>query len=280
VTFSIVARDPRNGDLGIATASKFVAVGHVVPWAKAGVGAVATQAYANPTYGYVGLAMLERGLSAKEALEALLAVDELREQRQVGIVDSRGGVAAFTGKQCMEYAGHLVGDNYVVLGNILTGPRVLEAMVEAFNGAEGELVDKLLAALAAGDAAGGDRRGRQSAAILVVRAGGGYGGMDRYVDIRVDDHPNPVEELRRIFRIWDLTLLNRETEWYELRGEVLREVQLLLRRLGYNVEATGTMDEATERAYEEFIYVNNFENKYRRGLISRGILEYMRSLVK
>src|SRR5258706_7793010 len=181
-TFSIAAHDPQNGDLGVAVASKFLAVGAVVPWARAGAGAVATQALANVAYGPDGLALLERGHTAQEALDALLAADELREHRQVGIVDACGGAAAHTGAACMDWAGHALGPGFAAQGNILAGAGVVQASAEAFARAEGELAERLLLALTAGDAAGGDRRGRQSAALYVARAGGAYGGMlDRYI---------------------------------------------------------------------------------------------------
>ena len=175
-TFSIVGFDPETKDLGVAVASKFIAVGALVPWAEANVGAIATQALANISYGPRGLELLRRGYSAKKVLQILISDDPQREERQVGIVDSKGEAAAFTGSKCYPYAGHIIGENYAVQGNILTGPEVLEEMAKAFEQTKGELVDKLLAALEAGDKAGGDRRGKQSAAIIVVREKGGYGG--------------------------------------------------------------------------------------------------------
>jgi len=210
MTYSIVGFDPETGDLGVATASKFIAVGAVVPHARAGVGAIATQARANYLYGPRGLEMLASGLEPRAVLDALLGGDPEAELRQVGIIDSRGRVAAHTGSRCIDWKGHRFGRNAVALGNILVGEAVLEAMVEAFESTEGELVDRLLAALQAGDRAGGDRRGKQSAAILVVRENGGFLGYgDRYVDLRVDDHPEPVIELVRIFKLYDSTRLTR-----------------------------------------------------------------------
>ena len=199
MTFSIVARDPGAGDLGVAVASKFLAVGSVVPWARAGVGAVPTQAFANVGYGPDGLALLDGGLDAASALDRLTGADGGRASRQAGIVDARGGAATFTGEACLAWAGGRTGDGMAVQGNILAGPEVVDAMLAAFTAASGPLPDRLLAALAAGDAAGGDRRGRQSAALLVVRADAGYaGGNDRWLDLRVDDHPDPVAELVRM----------------------------------------------------------------------------------
>jgi uncharacterized Ntn-hydrolase superfamily protein len=205
VTFSIVARDPANGDLGVAVASKFLAVGSVVPWAMAEVGAIATQALANVSYGPDGLAALAGGNNATTVLADLTGADDGRAERQLGIVDARGRAATHTGTGCLVWAGGRVADGVAVQGNILTGPAVVDRMLSAFEAASGPLPDRLLAALLAGDRAGGDARGRQSAALLVVRAGGGYGGTtDRWIDLRVDDHVGPVPELSRLLDIWRL----------------------------------------------------------------------------
>jgi uncharacterized Ntn-hydrolase superfamily protein len=201
-TFSIAAVDTTTGELGIAVQSKFVAVGAVVPWARAKTGAIATQAFSNTTFGPAGLDLLASGLSAKETLARLLAKDEDRESRQVGIVDAKGGVATFTGGACHAWAGSIEGEGFCVQGNILAGEEVVREMARAFREAKGELALRLLAALDAGQAAGGDRRGKQSAALLIVRDKSGYGGFnDRYRDLRVDDHPDPIPELRRIYGI-------------------------------------------------------------------------------
>ena len=280
-TFSIVGYDPEIKDLGVAVASKFIAVGAIVPWAKAGVGAIATQALANVSYGPRGLELLSKGYGAKKVVEILVSNDPLRDERQVGIVDFKGEAAAFTGRKCFEYAGHIVGDGYAVQGNILTGPEVLEEMAKAFETTKGELVDKLLAALEAGDRAGGDRRGKQSAAILVVREKGGYGGYtDRYVDLRVDDHKEPVLELKRLFKIWELTLLTREKpDDIVSKDEVAAEVQKALRKLGfYRGEITGKWDDVTEKAFTDWVMINNFENKLRKdryiwGTVYRFLIE-------
>lgn len=284
-TFSIVGFDPETGDLGVAVASKFVAVGAIVPWAKAKVGAIATQALANVSYGPRGLELLAEGYSAEDVVRKLVGEDPLKEERQVGIVDSKGRAAAFTGSKCYSYAGHIVGEGYAVQGNILAGPEVLEAMVKAYENTRGELVDKLLAALEAGDKAGGDRRGKQSAAILVVREGGGYGGYtDNYVDLRVDDHEEPVLELKRIFKIWELIMLTREKpDDIVSKDEVAEEVQIALKNLGfYKGEITGRWDEETEKAFVDWAMINNFENKLRKddhiwGTIYRFLVETRRS---
>lgn len=199
MTFSIVARDPATGDLGVAVQSKFLAVGAVVPWARAGVGAVATQSFANVAYGPDGLARLAGGATASDALAALVAVDPLRGQRQAGIVDARGGAATHTGRACLAWAGGRTGDGYAAQGNILAGPGVVDALVDTYLAGGRPFPELLVACLAAADAAGGDRRGRESASLLVVREGAGYGGgNDRWIDLRVDDHPDPIAELGRI----------------------------------------------------------------------------------
>ncbi len=201
-TFSIVGFDPTTGEIGVAVASKFLAVGAVVPWAKAGVGAVATQAFANTTYGPEGLRLLANGLTAHEVIDSLTSADPDRERRQVGIVDAHGNSATFTGKECIPWAGGKVGRHYACQGNILVSQATIDAMAETFENSEGELAVRLLKALKAGEAAGGDSRGKQSAAILVVKEGGGYLGLnDRYIDLRVDDDPQPIEELARLLRI-------------------------------------------------------------------------------
>ncbi len=200
-TFSIVARDPATGELGVAVASRFFAVGAVVPYAKAGVGAVATQASANTTYGPEGLALLASGKTPREALDALLAKDDGRDRRQVGIVSATGASATYTGTGTTPWAGGRSGPDYAVQGNILAGEKVVAELERAFRETTGTLADRMYAALLAGDRAGGDSRGKQSAALLVVKAHAGYGGFDdRAIDIRVDDHPEPFVELGRLLR--------------------------------------------------------------------------------
>ncbi|MCX5801454.1 MAG: DUF1028 domain-containing protein [Candidatus Eisenbacteria bacterium] len=201
-TFSIVAYDPETKDLGVAVESKFFAVGSVVPWAKAGVGAIATQAFGNTTYGPKGLELLASGKTPAEVIEALTSADEGRDRRQVGIVDAEGNAATYTGKGCNPWAGGKTGTHYSAQGNILVSEQVVAAMGEAFEKAKGELADRLLAALEAGQSAGGDSRGQQSAALFVVRDSGGYAGFnDRYIDLRVDDNSEPIKELGRLLKI-------------------------------------------------------------------------------
>ena len=198
-TFSIVAFDPETQELGVAVQSKFIAVGSVVPWAKAGWGAIATQSYANTTYGPKGLELLAKH-KPEEVLAKLTEEDKRAEVRQVGIVNAQGESATFTGKQCNPWAGGIAGKNFACQGNILAGEDVVKNMVKSFEGSKGDLGDRLIAALQAGQEAGGDIRGMQSAALLIVREGWGYGGYnDRYRDLRVDDHAEPIKELKRVY---------------------------------------------------------------------------------
>ncbi|MEX2214239.1 MAG: DUF1028 domain-containing protein, partial [Phycisphaeraceae bacterium] len=201
-TFSIVAFDPRTGELGVAVQSKFIAVGAVVPWARAEVGAVATQAWANTTYGPRGIELLSEGVSPNDAITKLTEADPRSNVRQLGIISAKGEAATFTGDKCNAWAGGRTGKNYAVQGNILAGEKVVDAMAKAFEEGKGDLGERMIAALAAGQEAGGDTRGKQSAAMLIVRKSWGYSGFnDRYRDLRVDDHPDPINELLRIYRL-------------------------------------------------------------------------------
>ncbi len=279
-TFSIAARDPENGDLGIIVQSKFPAVGAMVPWAWAEVGAVATQAWANISYGERGLYLMMEGKSASETLKELIDSDDGREHRQVGIVDAKGRVATHTGKECMDWAGHVIGDGFTCQGNILAGEAVVNDMADAYEKAEGDITDKLFAGLKAGQAAGGDKRGMQSAAILVVRKNGGYeGGNDRWVDVRVDEHQSPIEELERIFAVYDMTLLSREdpSNLFPIDGPVAQRVQSILHDFGYLKEVS--LDEYwtsdAEGALQTWMSVENFENKYVEGKIWKSVMDYL-----
>ena len=279
-TFSVVAWDVAHPAWGIAVASKFPAVGAVVPWAQAGAGAVATQSYANTTYGPEGLRLMADGLAAGEALERLLAQDPGRDQRQAGLVDAAGGAATFTGTACLPWAGGVTADGVAIQGNILAGPQVVEAMGEAFAKSGGDLPDRLIASLLAGDRAGGDRRGRQSAALLVVREGGGYaGGNDRWIDYRVDDDPDPVPALAGLLQLHRLYFGESPPEdRLPLEGEVLRRLQQIMSRLGY----TGAPGESgltpdVRAALRRFIGNENFEDRcdLEAGWIDRPAYEFL-----
>jgi uncharacterized Ntn-hydrolase superfamily protein len=281
MTFSIAAADVEAGDWGIAVASKFPAVGSVVPWARAGVGAVATQSWANTSFGPRGLELMASGLSAEETIRRLTGEDDGREKRQVGMVDVTGSPATFTGSECMEWAGGRTGAGYACQGNILVGPEVVEALARGFEEAGGDVVDRLLAALVAGDRAGGDRRGRQSAALLVVREGGGYEGYtDRYVDVRVDDHPQAVDEVVRVFEVYDRELLVRKDQILDLTPDIVVDLQQRLGALGrYEGEATGSYDEDTRRALVAFAGEFNLEGRLREDdRLSETLLRELRDI--
>ena len=264
MTFSLVARSPDGLQWGVAVASKFLAVGAAVPAAADGVGAIATQAMANLAYRPDGLALLRGGATATEVVAALTAADDDSAQRQVGIVDAAGGSASFTGEACHAWAGGRTGDGWAVQGNILTGPEVVDAVAEAYGLAQGPLAERLAAALLAGDRAGGDRRGRQSAALLVVTEGGGYGGgSDVLVDLRVDDHPDPVAELGRLLVLHHLYFGETEQS-LPLEGELAQEVAGHLARLGHPT-------------LEDWAGVENFEERMVDGGIDVLVLEQLRS---
>ena len=250
-TFSIVGCDLEAKQWGVAVQSKFLAVGSVVPWAEAEVGAIATQAYANPSYGPNGLALLREGLSAEEAVERLTDADEGRAQRQLGIVDSQGRAATYTGEGCHDWAGGRTGDGYAAQGNILVGEETVAALAKTFEASpQLPLVRRLLECLAAAQAAGGDRRGQQSASILVVERNGGYAGLsDILVDLRVDDHERPIQELRRIYGIHRrLFEVSPREDWLPLEGELRAEVDERLAGLGYDsLEAWAGVENLEER---------------------------------
>jgi uncharacterized Ntn-hydrolase superfamily protein len=279
-TFSIVAYDLTNGDLGVAVASKFLAVGAVVPWARATVGAVATQSWANTSYGPEGLHLMAEGLTAQEAMDRLIAGDEARARRQVGLVDARGNAAAYTGEGCFPWAGHIVGEACACQGNILVGEETVQTMAETFEQVDGELAERLLAALAAGQEAGGDSRGRQSAALLVVREKGGYGGFnDRYLDLRVDDHPAPIAELRRLLDLHRLYLGQTDPQdLVPIDEAVARELQAILQRTGHTSgPITGVYDAATRAALEALCGIENLEERWRdEDQIDGVVLRFLR----
>jgi uncharacterized Ntn-hydrolase superfamily protein len=237
-TYSIAACDLEAGQWGVATQSKFLGVGSVVPWAEPGVGAIATQAYANPRYGPDGLALLLEGLSAQEVVGRLTAADEGRNHRQVGVVDGRGRAASFTGAECMDWAGGRTGECYAAQGNILVSAETVDAIAETFESARGTLAERLLDCLDAAQAAGGDRRGQQSAALLVVERDGGYAGLSHeVVDLRVDEHERPLEELRRIYVMHQAIFGKTPAEeWLDVDEALAAELRDRLARVGYDGE--------------------------------------------
>ena len=253
-TYSIVAMDPDASQWGVATQSKFLAVGSVVPWAAAEVGAIATQSYANPQYGPDGLALLRQGLSAAAVVKRLTEADEGREQRQLGVVDAQGGAETYTGSECHDWAGGRTGDGYAAQGNILVSAETVDALAETFEASSGKpLAERLLDCLDAAQAAGGDKRGQQSAALLVVEKDAGYAGLsDVLVDLRVDDHERPLEELRRTYRLHD-ALFGRtpKEKWLDVDDALRAELTQRLATLGYKGEL--------EQAFKDWAGTENYE---------------------
>src|SRR5947208_6536925 len=237
-TYSIAACDLDASQWGVATQSKFLAVGSVVPWAEPGVGAIATQAYANPRYGPDGLALLREGLSAEEVVERLTSGDDGRDHRQVGVVDREGRAATYSGAECLEWAGARTGKCYAAQGNILVSAATVDAIAETFEASSGPLAERLLDCLDAAQAAGGDRRGQQSAALLVVERDGGYAGLsDVVVELRVEDHERPLEELRRLYGLHDAIFgKTPERFWLDVDDELATELRERLAKLGYEGE--------------------------------------------
>ena len=265
MTFSIVARDATQDAVGVAVHSKFISVGSVVPFVAADAGAIATQSFANVAYGPDGLDLLGDGHTASETIEELTAADEEAPQRQIGVVGQDGSVDAFTGAECFDVADDLQGETYTVQGNILENHDTLEAMATAYETADGEgLPERLLAALEAGNEAGGDSRGEQSAAMYIAKPEGGYDGRnDRWVDVRVDDHQEPITELERVFKLYDVTLLEREQpdDPRELAGETAEAVTETLATLGlYDGTPKATFGDEERAALEDFRGLANFEN--------------------
>jgi uncharacterized Ntn-hydrolase superfamily protein len=279
-TFSIVACDLDENAWGVAVASKFPAVGAVVPWAQAETGAVATQSFANTSFGPRGLELLASGLPANDTLSKLLADDPEREHRQVGIVDAHGGSATFTGKDCFAWAGGVTGNGYAIQGNILAGDQVVPAMQKAFLETKTELPERLYTALLAGDRAGGDRRGRQSAAIYVTKPKGGYGGyIDRWIDYRVDDHSDPVLHLGELLRLHHLFFgKSPESDRLKLAGLQLIQLQKIITQMGYyKGPLHGQLDEATRIALNAFVGNENFEERCdtQAGWMDQPVFEYI-----
>jgi uncharacterized Ntn-hydrolase superfamily protein len=274
MTFSIVACDLKEKTWGVAVASKFPAVGAVVPWAQADAGAVATQSFANTSFGPRGLQMMKQGFSAKQTLEALLKNDPDKEDRQVGLVDTKGNAATFTGSVCFDWAGGITGKGYAIQGNILASAKVVPAMEKKFLATKGDLPTRLYTALLAGDRAGGDKRGRQSAAIYVVKPNGGYGGfIDRWIDYRVDDHQDPLPRLGELIELHRLYFdKSPESERVLLKGKSLEQITTILKHEGYLKKNVTFQD-----AYNAFIGNENFEERSDPNAqwIDKPVLKYL-----
>jgi uncharacterized Ntn-hydrolase superfamily protein len=273
-TYSLVACDLDAGQWAVATQSKFLAVGSVVPWAEPHVGAVATQSYANPRYGPDGLALLRQDLSAEEVVKRLTEADDGREQRQLGVVDGRGRSASFTGSECHDWAGGRTGEGYAAQGNILVSGETVDALAETFEATAGKpLAERLLDCLDAAQAAGGDSRGQQSAALLVVEKDAGYAQLsDVVVDLRVDDHERPLEELRRIYRLHD-ALFGRtpKEKWLDVDATLRAELSERLAKLGY----TGEL----EQAYGDWAGTENYEMRVEGvGQVDPVVLDALRRM--
>ncbi|MFC4738345.1 DUF1028 domain-containing protein [Bacillus daqingensis] len=279
-TYSIIGFDPETGETGIAVQSKFLGVGAVVPWAEAGTGAVATQSFANTGFGPDGLQLLKEGFSAAEVVEKLIADDKDAALRQFAIMDQNGRTAAYTGSECFDWAGHREGRYCTAQGNILKNKETVEQMVASFESSEGPIAERLLAALDAAQAAGGDSRGKQSAALFIVQREGGYGGYnDRKYDLRVDDHKEPLAELRRLYELHQLYFTRPdENDLLELDGEVLEEVQEhLVRENLLNQKAAAYTDEV-KAALEAYFMQENFEERWQDDdKIDPAVLTFMRS---
>lgn len=282
-TFSIVAYDADAQSWGVAVASKFLAAAAVVSWARAGAGAVATQSFAKVGFGPTGLDLMASGKSASEALTEMLANDPKREARQVGLVDKNGQVAAHTGSECHEWAGHKLGNGFCVQGNILTGSDVLDAMSDSFIASKGELADRLVAALLAGSTAGGDRRGKQSAGVLVVKENGGYGGdNDRYIDLRVDDDETPIKKLKTLVDSHHLFFgTPKDSDRVKIDEDIARELQQIMLKQDYWAgEVDGSWDALTQQAFWSLIGNENLEERWDPDRTPKQIdkvaLEYLR----
>lgn len=277
-TFSIAACDPAAGEIGIAVQSKFLSVGAIVPWVRAGVGAIATQAFANTAYGPRALQLLAEGRAPDRVAQELIASDERRADRQFGIVDAAGRASSYTGEKCITWAGGLAGPNFAAQGNCLAGAAVVEALASTFTSTAGALADRLVAALAAAQEAGGDKRGQQSAALIVEKPGGGYAGYDdRFVDLRVDDHTAPIVELARLLDLHKLYFFPAEPQDVLPIDDALgREIVRELVRAGA-LESGEGFDERARAALVAFMHVENLENRVRDdGAVDRQTMAYLR----
>ncbi len=282
-TFSIVAFDPKAQELGVAVQSKYLASASIVPWCEAGVGAIATQAHANTSYGPKGLALLKEGKTPQEVVGALTGEDENSRTRQLGIVASNGESASFTGEECIGWAGGITGRDFAVQGNVLKGEETIQAMAQAFQETQDTLARRLVQSLMAGEKAGGDKRGLQSAGLLVVKEKGGYGGFnDRYIDLRVDDHKAPIQELMRILDLFYLYSSPPSGESIKIEGPLIIEIKENLNRLGYyDGGYEEVYDSDLREALSAFYFSENLEEKRaNEGSIYKEILMYMHSRVE
>jgi uncharacterized Ntn-hydrolase superfamily protein len=274
-TFSIVAADPESGEVGVAVQSKFLCVGAVVPWARGGIGAVATQASAETSFGPRGLDLLQQGYAPTDVIEELLSTDESPASRQFAVVDRQGRAASHTGEDCFEHAGSRTGEGYACQGNLLASANVVPAMAHAFESASNlRLAERMLAALQAGQQAGGDRRGQESAALLVVKPGGGYGGKnDRYLDLRVDHHDQPIGELEALLGLHRLYFDRPSaSEIVEVDAALESEIALMLARLGKR-----SSEQRLWRDLEDYMSWENLEERWVGvGFVDQRVLTYLR----
>jgi uncharacterized Ntn-hydrolase superfamily protein len=280
-TFSIVGFDPATKEVGVAVQSKFLCCGSVVPWADSAAGAVATQSWSNTTYGPRGLAMLKDGLTPTEVMARLIADDEGRTFRQVGIVDMQGRSATYTGEDCLDWCGGIAGENFAAQGNILVGEKTVQALADTFVHAQGDLAERLTLALAAGQQAGGDRRGMQAAALYIVKDKFGYGGFnDHYIDIRVDDHAHPIDELRRLLVIYRLLFYKTKPgNVVDIEGKDLDLVLTILNQHGYYKGANGPWNAEMQIAFENYCLTENFDERMQPfGKIDKEVIDYLSNL--
>lgn len=277
-TFSIAAADPETGEVGVAVQSKFLAVGAVVPWAKADVGAVATQSWANTAFGPEGLELLEKGLTPEEVIDKLVAADPGRSLRQISVINSEGEASAFTGDECYDWAGHKVGKHHSCQGNILVSEKTVSEMSRAFEESDGPLAERMLAAISAAQHAGGDSRGKQSAAVYVLQKGAGYGGYnDVKVDLRVDDHPEPIEELQRLYELHKMYAAPTEDK-LAIEGDVLEAVVEKLVDIGLlEPAAYNSYDAKVKEALKTFVLRENFDDHWSEdAFIDETVLDYLK----
>ena len=277
-TFSIAAADPETGEVGVAVQSKFLAVGAVVPWAKADVGAVATQSWANTAFGPEGLELLEKGLTPEEVIDKLVAADPGRSLRQISVINSEGEASAFTGDECYDWAGHKVGKHHSCQGNILVSEKTVSEMSRAFEESDGPLAERMLAAISAAQHAGGDSRGKQSAAVYVLQKGAGYGGYnDIKVDLRVDDHPEPIEELQRLYELHKMYAAPTEDK-LAIEEDVLEAVVEKLVDIGLlEPAAYNSYDAKVKEALKTFVLRENFDDHWSEdAFIDETVLDYLK----